>query len=51
MRTYLAHLTRDGDLHEYFDSSNGDGLGATEQGWTAAITLAIDAALREESAV
>lgn len=32
-------ITADGELHELFDSQTGQGLGAREQGWTAAIYL------------
>ena len=41
-----AMLIRDGDLREHFNSQTGEGLGAYEQGWTAAICLRLRTELR-----
>ncbi len=38
-----AMLLRDGDAREYFNSRTGDGIGARQQGWTAAIALRLAA--------
>lgn len=38
-RRFFDVMTRDGALHELFDSQTGTGLGAVEQGWTAAIYI------------
>ncbi len=35
----LAMMLADGQLSEYFDAHDGRGLGAEEQGWTAAVWL------------
>ena len=48
MQKIFNALISDGKLSEYFNSQTGEGLGAAEQGWTAAITIAIDAALHGE---
>ena len=38
-------ILSDGNLHEYFNSRTGDGLGFPQQGWTAAIFLRLHAEL------
>jgi hypothetical protein len=39
-------LVADGNLRELFDSRSGEGLGAFEYGWTAAICLRLHRDLR-----
>ncbi|MBQ7638145.1 MAG: hypothetical protein IJS90_04515 [Clostridia bacterium] len=39
-------MRKDGVLHELFDSKTGEGLGETEQGWTAAVFIRL--ALQKE---
>ncbi len=43
----LDIMTRDGVLHELFDSRTGEGLGCEEQGWTAAIYIRLTTELGE----
>lgn len=42
-RRLLDIMVKDGALHELFDSQTGEGLGCSEQGWTAAIFLRLAA--------
>lgn len=42
-------VIKDGHLSEYFNSQTGEGLGAHEQGWTAAIYLKLRERLATES--
>ena len=49
MQRMLQHIVQDGALREYFHSGDGSGLGAKEQGWTAAIALALDHELRQHN--
>ncbi|GDY13050.1 hypothetical protein LBMAG53_19280 [Planctomycetota bacterium] len=36
-----AMMVADGELHEFFDSRTGAGAGSPQQGWTAAIAIAL----------
>ena len=36
-RIYRDMISADGNLRELFDSRTGEGLGAYDQGWTAAV--------------
>ena len=46
-RIYYKMLIKDGQLRELFNSQTGEGLGAYDQGWTAAIFIKLNKILHE----
>jgi len=42
-------IIRDGNIRELFNSQTGEGLGAHEQGWTAAICLKLNLEIPSET--
>lgn len=47
-RTYYEMILKDGHLRELFNSKTGEGLGAYDQGWTAAIFVKLNKMLHSE---
>jgi hypothetical protein len=48
--TLYRMLIQDGNLRELFNSQTGEGMGAHEQGWTAAICLRLHDELSGQTA-